>query len=510
MKTKFVFLQILLFSACILVPSVLSLAQSESGATSSTRQPDLAEVMALVTKLEQATSRAIAEAEASRKLNEELVRRLEKNTAEVQQLRQRVNELTAQLGKGQGPVVETRSAEQDLAKTVEKLEEQTEMNSAQLREFAQTKVETDSRTRLKVFGLILANTYFNSSDSSLNDDPQFALPATANSKGGNAGSSMRQTRLGLLFNGPRIGANGPRVSAEATMDFWGGGSGDVTGYLRLVTASVRLDFTNTSIIAGQRELLISPRNPHSLAAVWLPEFAMSGNLWQWRPQIEVEHRIKAGDTQELNLAGGVILPFGETVQGNTLEGGPGYEVRAGYKKALENDRSLEFGFGAYYHARTFPAARKLNSYAYTADWHIPFTNRLSLSGEAYAGRANGFSEFTGGRADRVYSLTGAISDPRTLVKPVFSIGGWSQLSFKAFKSLDLNLGYGQEDPRNRDIFFGNFSASTRFKNQSLAPNFIWSIRQNVMVSVEYRRMWTQYLTATQRAGHLNLAIGYTF
>ena len=73
-----------------------------------------------------------------------------------------------------------------------------------------------------------------------------------------------------------------------------------------------------------------------------------------------------------------------------------------------------------------------------------------------------------------------------------------------------NFAYGQDDPRNRDLFVRQLAATTRLKNQAAFANFIWALRQNFLVSLEYRRMWTNYQSSRQRAGHYNLAVGYTF
>jgi hypothetical protein len=107
-------------------------------------------------------------------------------------------------------------------------------------------------------------------------------------------------------------------------------------------------------------------------------------------------------------------------------------------------------------------------------------------------------------------VTGPITSPETGISGVHSAGGWAQMAIKARSDLDFNFAYGQEDPRNRDIFSGQVSASRRFKNQVGSANFIWQLRQNLLFSLEYRRFWTQY-TAQQRTGnHYNLAVGYMF
>ncbi len=177
--------------------------------------------------------------------------------------------------------------------------------------------------------------------------------------------------------------------------------------------------------------MISPRNPTSLAALWFAPFTGAGNLWQWRPQIIAEQRVKIGDSSELQLQGGMIMPFGENVQSAVIEGGPGYESRLAFSHALDSDRSLEIGVGGYFHRRSFSLRRKVSSYALTADWAIPLGSRFELSGEAYLGRANNLGEASGGRNDRLYVVTGLLSNPATQIRGVYATGGWSQLSLKA-------------------------------------------------------------------------------
>jgi hypothetical protein len=360
--------------------------------------------------------------------------------------------------------------------------------------------------------MLLANTYLNTNDSTLNDVPLFASEPSPVSRRNNLGATLRQSRIGFTMDGPRLSQawGAARVSAEAEFDFWGGDNTEVLGQFRIVTASARLDWEKTSIIVGQRPPLISPRNPTSLAAVWFAPFHQAGNLWQWRPQIMVEQRVKTGASSELQLQGGVLMPFGESVQGHLIEGGAGYETRAVWSHSLDNERQLEFGVGGYFHRRPFVLERKVNSYALTTDWQIPLGTRFELGGEAFFGRAINLGESSGFRNDRLYALTGSLYNAATQIRGVFSTGGWAQLNYKARHDLDFNLAYGQDDPRNRDLRFGIFPAGTRFKNQAASANLIYALRQNFLVSLEYRRLWTDYSTARQRAGHYNLAFGYTF
>lgn len=481
----------------------------------------------LLLRTEQVAQQAQAEARLARQQSEELKRRLEASASELASLRRLVNQYGEQLAalRTSQPSDATQTAQArpaaeteppSLTEKVDRLKEQVEVNTAQLSEHAQTKVESGSRHRIRLSGMILANAYFNSDDSSLTDVPLVALPAGVVSRRNNFGATLRQSRIGLTFDGPRLSAKlgEARVSAEAEFDFWGGTSGesegDVLGSLRILTASARLDWERTSLIVGQRPPLVSPLNPTSLAAVWFPPMTAAGNLWQWMPQIEIEHRARLRGAGELIMQGGLMLPIGNSVQGRTIEGGPGFESRIAYRRSLDTDRNLEFGLGGYYQRRPFTAGRHVNSYALTSDWLIPLGSRLELSGEAFSGRAVEIGQQSGGRVDRVYAVTGSIDNPATLIRGVRSTGGWLQLAVKARRDLDFNFAFGQNDPRNRDLRSGISFQSAANRNRAGSANVIWQLQHNFLVSFEYRRLWTNYATQQRTNNHYNLAFGYVF
>ncbi|HEX4947252.1 MAG TPA: hypothetical protein VFZ34_11335 [Blastocatellia bacterium] len=534
MKTKM--LSGLFFSLCLFGTPFVS-AQTTPRKAKKTRVPTPPTNLArqtpeqawqtLLQEAKSAVSQAQAEAQRAREQNEALQQQLAQNTEELARLRRTIAEFGSQLAQLQTPVRETatakatapeapsapvNSAVEALKAEVETVKEQVDVHTAQLKEHAQTKVETDSKFRVKLHGMLLANTYLNTNDSTLNDVPLFAALPGAVARRNNLGATLRQTRIGFTMDGPSLSQawGGARLSAEAEFDFWAGENTAVLGQFRIVTASARLDWEKTSFIVGQRPPLISPRNPTSLASVWFAPFHQAGNLWQWRPQIIVEHRIKTGGSSEVQLQGGVLAPFGETVQGAVIEGGAGYESRAVWSRTLDNERRVEFGAGGYFHRRPFSLGRKVNSYAFTTDWQIPLGTRWELTGEAFWGRAINLGEAAGFRNDRLYAITGALNNPATQLRGVFSSGGWAQMNYKARPDLDFNLAYGQDDPRNDDLRFGILGATTRFKNQAASANVIWALRQNFLVALEYRRLRTEYVTSRQQAGHYNLAFGYTF
>ena len=203
------------------------------------------------------------------------------------------------------------------------------------------------------------------------------------------------------------------------------------------------------------------------------------------------------------------VPIG-TVGGTTLEGHPGYEGRIAFRRTLEDERNFEIGFGGYGERKAFSFNRQINSYALTGDWQIPFTSRLTFSGEAYYGQSINLGERAGISVDRLYAATGSVLNPASIIRGIHSAGGWAQLNIKATPKLDFNLAAGKDDPNNNDIRFGNIGNFTRFKNQAASVNFIYFLTQNFEMSLEYRRTLTDYAPGRRTNNHFNLAFGYLF
>jgi hypothetical protein len=289
-----------------------------------------------------------------------------------------------------------------------------------------------------------------------------------------------------------------------------GYSGNALGVLRMRTATVRLDGPRTSLAMGLMSPMISSLNPNSLAAVYYPALAESGNLWQWLPQMTLARRVPVGEDRDLIIQGGLIMPFGETVNGIALAGRPGYEARVAYSRGLSGDMRMEIGVGGYIQPRYLGFQRTVNSYAATSDWRVPLTRHFELSGEAFYGQSLSLSRQSGTDIADMFSLNGSLSDPLTQVRGVRSAGGWAQFNAKATARLDFNFALGLDDPRNQDIFRGPYRYDARLKNETLSVNSTYRFRSNFLVSAEYRRLWTQYSHVQTTNNHLNLAIGYLF
>ncbi len=498
----------------------------KDSAQSKSDKAEVEKLIELTRRASEAAEIARTEARQAREQSEALRRRLEQTERELESLRQTFiansQTMTASVTTST-PVVAQNPAQTDqkLEDRLVKLEEQSDINTAQIKEHAQTKVESGSRLKLRLFGEIIFNTYLNSSESANSDVPTIAFPnsVVTGRKHNNLGATLRQSKIGLAMTGVRLG--NARLSAEAEFDFWGGPisryDGDMLGSLRIRTASARLDWDRTTLEIGQKEPMISPLTPNSLAAVWIAPMASTGNLWQWRPQITVEHRARLNESSSVILQGGLMPNFSDIsgtpiggLGGITHEGYPGYEGRLAFRRTLEDERNFEIGFGGYGERKSFSFNRRVNSYALTGDWQIPFTSRLTFSGEAYYGQSINLGERSGTSVDRLYAATGSVLNPTTEIRGIHSAGGWAQLSIKATPKLEFNLAAGKDDPDNKNIRFGTIGNFTRFKNQAASANFIYFLTQNFEMSLEFRRTLTDYAPGRRTNNHFNLAFGYLF
>jgi hypothetical protein len=169
----------------------------------------------------------------------------------------------------------------DMENRVQRLEESAQLMGAKIDEQYQTKVETAGKYRARLSGIVLMNAFHNVGTSDNLDVPDYAQPPALPTSQSSFGATLRQTEIGLEVFGPDVA--GAKTSADVQFDFFGGfpatENGVDFGVARMQTASLRLDWKNTSVVAGQDSLFISPLSPTSLASLATPTFAYAGNLW---------------------------------------------------------------------------------------------------------------------------------------------------------------------------------------------------------------------------------------
>jgi hypothetical protein len=433
-------------------------------------------------------------------------------------------EATNQVGAALQAAAPTQAgdAEPALADRVSRLEEVEQVVDGKFRELSQTKVESGSKYRLRLSGIVLFNSFVNRGSVDQVDLPEIAVRKPLLGSDGSFGGTLRQSEIALEGFGPEIW--GAKTSANVRFDFAGGfpatPNGVSEGIVRLRTGVVRLDWANTSIIAGQDTLFLSPLSPSSIASLAVPALAYSGNLWAWTPQLRVEHTIHFSDTAKLLIQGGILdsqsgdVPQGEYTRDPTWgeqSGQPAYATRVALTKTILG-QEMTFGAGGYYGRQDWGFGRSIDAWAGTADVQVPFGRRVEFDGQFYRGRALGG---LGGAVGQSVLWNGALNDPNTEVNGLDSYGGWAQLKFRVTPKLELNGALGIDNPFADELreYHGNAGYYGMEISKNLTPmgNVIYQPRSNVVLSLEYRHLKTYPLdSASNEANRITMSIGYIF
>ena len=388
-----------------------------------------------------------------------------------------------------------------LAERVQKLEDSTSLLSSKIDEQYQTKVETASKYRARLHGIVLMNAFRNIGSSDNFDLPTLALPVPPGTPQATLGATLRQSQIGLEIFGPTFA--GARTSADVQMDFAGGfpniGNGTNFGIVRLQTASIRFDWEHTSVVAGQDSLFISPLSPTSFASLATPAFAFAGNLWGWTPQVRIEHRFSLSDQQTVTMQAGFFdnldweyppNSYFRAPQSGELSGQPAYGFRTAWSRPVYA-HPLSLGVAGYFGRQNWTWDRYVDAWAGMADWQLPILPRLSLSGEFYRGR--GIGGLGGGiGASIVYG--GNPNLAYTPIHGVDSAGGWSQLKLQITPKIELNGAVSQDDAFTANIRGFAFDADNFGRiigrNRGLLGNVIYRPRSDLILSGEFRRLHT--------------------
>jgi hypothetical protein len=414
------------------------------------------------------------------------------------------------------------SAAAPLEERIQKLEESTSMLGSKIDEQYQTKVETASKYRARLSGIVLMNAFRNVGASDNLDFPNYAVPPEPGASQASFGATLRQSEIGVEVFGPTLA--GAKSSANVQLDFSGGfastPNGVDFGIARLQTASVRLDWQHTSIIAGQDSLFISPLSPTSFASLSTPAFAYAGNLWGWTPQIRVEHRFDLSDRQTVTVAGGIMdnldwepptSQYSRTATAGERSGQPAYAIRTAWSRPVF-DHPLSLGVAGYYGRQDWSWDRYVDAWAGMADWQIPIIRRLTLSGEFYRGRGAGG---LGAGIGRAVVFGGDPAYGTTSIRGLDSAGGWAQLKLQITPKLELNGVLAEDDAFTSDIR-GFATDANNFvtilgRNRGALANFVYRPRSDLLFSAELRRLRSfPVYSDSSVTNQLNLAMGILF
>lgn len=379
----------------------------------------------------------------------------------------------------------------------EVVDERLQVQERRTEELSQTKVEASQRMPISLTGMLLFNAFANGKSSGTSQDPVTARFGRSSSA---SGASLRQTVLGLKFNGPDLPGGG-KASGSLYMDFFAGSAQPDNHLLRIRVATLDLAWKNTTLTVGQDKPILAPREPSSLAQVGVSPLTGAGNLWDWQPQVRLERRFQIGEQNGLRAQAGVYQTTEEDANvpaafAKTLERWrPGYEGRFEFWHAA-GVRRFEIAPGFHF-SSTHVAATSVPSRAASLDWLVKPASRVEITGAWFRGEnlANlgtlrqGFVVLSTGRAI-----------------PVRTLGGWAQFAVFPTERLSIHFYGGQQRDRESDLKFGGIA-----RNFVYAGNFMYRLAPNVLTSLEFSQTRTTYINVGSRLNnHYDLALAYLF
>jgi hypothetical protein len=379
---------------------------------------------------------------------------------------------------------------------------------------------TGSGTPVTFYGTLLFNAGFNTVGSNISDTATIANKSGSSTTSNDQSfwATARQTRFGLRLNPTRLG--GAQATGALEIDAFSSGApfpnGFNMGLFRLRTAYARLDWSNVAVEAGQDWTIFAPLNPSSLAMFAVPEFNGSGNAWARAPQIRVEAKAELNARNRLLFQASVndsnLGDYPSAFSGAATPGVgelgrmPAIESRIAWTTKAA-DRDFTLGFSGHYGrgkdvgtVNNATVTQPVDSWGAAVDYTLPFARVFNLSGEAYIGRALGLYNAAAGEA------VGAVNTPAG--HGVLARGGWLQLQFNLTKQWQANTGYGIDDEGAHDVAVG-----ARDRNQNYFANFIYTMNRNIKLSLEYRRLLTEFRNQTSLTGRGNqvtLSAAYGF
>ena len=412
--------------------------------------------------------------DALEKQNQELL-------TEIRALRE---QLKTQSAPGVQGSAQTQAVEDRVAVAEERIKEQ-----------AETKVGTSQKFPLSLTGMFLFDAFLAHGTDFPTSQTDYADYSLGPAGGG---ATLRQSIIGIDFQGPRIFGDG-RINGSLSLDFFHQSYGD--DLLRVRRGTVSFDWARRSLTFGQDKSIIAPLQPTSFARVGVPPLSGAGNLWLWLPQIRYEERLTFSENTQATFQAS-LLETNESYSIPSFAAGAYYaEYRPAIQARFELRRSWaadsKFAVGVAGHAstshilgQTIPSRVISTDVIYKPLRWLELSSTL-LHGENFAN--------LGGAPPGV-----TIQGPSVL--PIHGTAGWMQVALPVTNRITFDIYAGLQANRSRDL-----SAYETAQTPTYAGNVLYRLAPNVVLGFEGAADRLQYLNGIAiTANRYDATVAYLF
>jgi hypothetical protein len=308
--------------------------------------------------------------------------------------------------------------------------------------------------------------------------------------------TARESRIGIDLKGPST--DDWKTTGKIELDFYTSAFGATNE--NAVAPRIRLayaDFANGSgfsVRAGQDWDAFVTVNPITVDGAFL---GGSGNLYNRRPQVRATQVVKGGDvtvTGRLAAARtiGQVTDAGGVQDGGTDSGQPTFEgalfadAKLWTSKAARLSVSGHSGTESNIITVANPILQNYDTRSLIGGIILPVTETVSLQGTIWQGAD--LAAFYGGIYQGVNT---------TLKRSIEAKGGWGQVVTNITPTVNVNLGYGEDDPNSDNLNNGG-----RTFNKRAFASLFYKLNSAASLAFEYSSVSTGYKASTTSNGEI--------
>ena len=291
----------------------------------------------------------------------------------------------------------------------------------------------------------------------------------------------RESRIGLRIFRPYKDTD---WLVRTEIDFFGlsGTANKSTVLLRHLYLNV--DFPWFSMLVGQTSDIISQQNPTTLnyTVLW-----NTGNIGYRHPQLRFTKKIEVNEAV-LGVEAGIRRSIGEDIDGQGTDDGedsgvPTFAGRLSLTMPLFGKKKMIVAFSGHYGKEEVDwgtdkeSKDTFESWSMNGEVVLPLWEWGRLKGEGFRGK--NLDESFGGIGQ------GVNIDSK---EEIDTYGGWGELSIYPLDQLELNTGFGIEDPGDSDLNRGNRSRNSAFYSNIILRR----IYERLDIGFEFSSWKTKY------------------
>ncbi|MFH0878467.1 MAG: DcaP family trimeric outer membrane transporter [Lentisphaerota bacterium] len=350
-------------------------------------------------------------------------------------------------------------------------------------------INVTSKFKVSLYGYVKLDASYDTHRTSAGDLMFYVLPEVAGEKDDEFNMTAKETRFGLDIAGPEMGS--AKTTGKIETDFYGpGGSANSPNLrLRLAYADVawQKGLFGYSFRAGQDWETFITVVPKILNFSYLAD---AGALGLRRPQFRGTLDFGENDTKMI-VKVAAARTIGEDIDGGGQDDGvdsgrPTVQYNVVLQSKLWTSKPAKIGVSGHYGMETLDTSvsgkvtnvdsADYDTWSVIGSLILPVSEKVALQGTVWTGE--NLDTYFGGIGQGIN---------KTLETAIAAKGGFGQLVVDLTDALNVNVGYGLDDPDDADLSKGN-----RAKNSMIFASVFYKLNAAATLGFEYSNITTSY------------------